>query len=255
MLIHVGKGLAGILGLVLLYEGARATGILPRDTIPGAHSIATTAVRELLDGSLTTAAGDTLQAWVLGLAAACAVGVPVGMALGASSWADSLAKVTVEFLRPVPAVALVPVAVVSFGLDIIMQVFLVGFACLWPVLIGTRHGVRAIDPLMIDSARMLGLTRRAVLTRVSLPATLPAIATGVRLAASLGVIVAVAAEIVTGSPGLGQYLTQAQQAGDDAAAFASVLMSGLLGLAVNILFVAAEVRVAGWQQHSTEGRR
>jgi NitT/TauT family transport system permease protein len=177
------------------------------------------------------------------------------MALGASRWADSLARVTIEFLRPVPAVALVPVAVISFGLEIGMQVFLIGFACVWPVLVGTRHGVRAIDPLMIDSARMLGLSRRDIVTRVSLPATAPAIATGVRLAASLGVVVAVATEIVTGSPGLGQYLTQAQQAGDDAAAFAAVLVSGLLGLTVNALFVAGENRVAGWQQQSTEGRR
>ncbi|MFE7445202.1 ABC transporter permease [Streptomyces chartreusis] len=254
-LARIGKGLTGILGLVLLYEGARATGVLPQDGIPAAPSVTATAVRELLNGPLTTATGDTLQAWALGLAAACAVGVPAGLALGASSWADSLMKVAVEFLRPVPAVALVPVAVVSFGLDIGMQVFLVGFACIWPILIGTRHGVRAIDPLMIDSARMLGLSRRAVIIRVSLPATLPAIATGVRLAASLGVIVAVAAEIVTGSPGLGQYLTQAQQAGADNAAFASVLMAGLLGLAVNACFVSAETRVAGWQQQSTEGPR
>ncbi|MFC5219875.1 ABC transporter permease [Streptomyces coerulescens] len=254
-LVHVGKGLTGLLLLVVLYEAGRASGVFPDEAMPSTIAIVTSAFQEVFSGSLGTATGDTLHAWALGLLSACAVGIPAGMALGASRWADSLAKVTVEFLRPVPAVALVPVAVISFGLEIGMQVFLIGFACLWPVLIGTRHGVRAIDPLMIDSARMLGLSRREIAVRVSLPATAPAIATGVRLAASLGVVVAVAAEIVTGSPGLGQYLTQAQQGGDDAAAFAAVLISGVLGLTVNALFVAGENRLAGWQQQSTEGRR
>lgn len=252
---RAGKGLVGVVALTLLYEAARAVGILPTEGAPGVAAIVDATWDGLAGGPLLAAAVDTLQASALGLAVACAIGIPLGLAVGASRWADALTGVTVEFLRPVPAVALVPVAVVVFGLEVGMQVFLIGFACVWPVVLGTRHGVRALDPLMLDSARMLGLSRRAVVTRVVVPATAPAVATGVRTAASLGIVVAVAAEIVAGSPGLGQYLTDAQQGGSEASAFAAVLLSGLLGLAVNALFVLGESRLAGWQQHSTEERR
>jgi NitT/TauT family transport system permease protein len=152
-------------------------------------------------------------------------------------------------------VALIPVGIVAFGLQITMQVFLVAFACVWPILIGTRHGVRAVDPLLDDSARALGLSRFQVLRRVVWPASLPALITGVRTAAGIGVVVAVAVELVSGSPGLGYYLNAAQQAGQVPAAFAAVLLAGLFGWAVDLGTRAAEKRLAGWQMHITEGRR
>lgn len=251
---RTGKGFVGIVGTVSLYEAARGAGVLPAGHVPGTVGIWSAAWHGFTQGPLATATATTAEAWVLGLLCACAIGIPLGFAVGGSAWADALTKVVVELFRPVPAVALVPAAIVIFGLDTAMQVFLITFACVWPILLSTRHGVRALDPLMLDSARMLGLSPRAVVVRVVLPATAPAVATGVRTAASLGIVVAVAAEIVAGSPGLGQYLNDAQQASDSAGAFAAVLVSGLFGLAVNGLFQAAESAVTGWHQHSTEER-
>ncbi|MFJ6983039.1 MULTISPECIES: ABC transporter permease [unclassified Streptomyces] len=249
------RGAAGFAALAGIYEILRATGVLPAADTAGVGSVLAAVADGVGDGSLTRATLETLHAWSLGLAVAAVIAVPLGILVGKSWTAFTLTEVVVEFLRPVPSVALVPVAVVLFGLDLTMQVFLVAFACVWPVLIQTRYSVRALDPVMLDSARTFRLSPGALLVRVVVPAATPAILTGLRTAASLGVVVAVAAEIVAGTPGLGRYLVDAQQGGHTAAAFAAVLVSGVLGLIVNAVFAAAELRLAGWQQHSTEERR
>lgn len=249
------RAITGLVALVAGYELLRAAGVLPDGSAPSTPVIAAAVVDGLVDGSLIGPLLDTCTAWALGLLAAVAVGVPMGVLTGLMRWADALTGVTVEFLRPVPAVALVPVGIVVFGLELGMQVFLVAFATTWPLLVGTRHGVRAVDPLLIESARVLGLSSFAVLWRVILPAAVPACVTGLRTAAGLGVVVAVAVELVTGSPGLGDYLASAQQSGQMANAFAAVLLAGLFGLAVDLLARAAENRWAGWQRLSTEERR
>ncbi|MET9970214.1 ABC transporter permease [Streptomyces sp. NPDC006356] len=249
------RSAVGLVSLVAAYELLRLVGVLPSASAPGVPSIGSALVSGLADGTLTGPLGDTAQAWALGLAVATAIGLPLGMVTGLSRWADSVTGVAVEFLRPVPAVALIPVGIVVFGLEIGLQVFLVAFATVWPVLIGSRHGVRTVDPLLIDSARALGQSRARVLYRVVVPASVPAFATGLRTAAGIGVVVAVAVEIVSGSPGLGYHLNSAQQSGRVTDAFAAVLLAGLFGVVVDLAARAAENRLAGWQRHTTEGRR
>jgi NitT/TauT family transport system permease protein len=249
------RSVAGIALLVVAYELLRLAGVLPEGSSPSSVSIGSTLVAGLVDGSFLGPLADTAMSWALGLAAAVAIGVPLGVATGLSRWADAVTGVAVEFLRPVPAVALIPVGIVAFGLEITMQVVLVAFASIWPILIGTRHGVRAVDPLLVDSARALGLSPAGVLRRVVVPAAVPAFVTGLRTAAGIAVVVTVAVELVSGSPGLGYELGSAQQAGQVADAFALVLLAGLFGLLVDLVARGTENRVAGWQRHTTEGRR
>lgn len=250
------KGAAGFAVLLAVYELLRLTSVLPEGSAPSTSAV----LGALVDGfraeaPLRTGLLSTAQAWSIGVLVAVCLGMILGAAVGLSAWADALTRTSVEFLRPVPAVALVPVAIVLFGLQITMQVFLVAVACIWPVLVGTKHAVRAVDPLLLDTARMLGLSRMGRLRRVMLPAAVPSVATGIRTAAGLGVVVAVAAELVSGSPGLGNYLIKSQQAGQTASAFAGVLLAGVLGLTVNVVLAGLERRVSGWQIETTEGRR
>lgn len=249
------KPLIGLLALLLMFEGARTLGALPKGSVPSTADIFGALVDQFESGALGSALFSTVQAWVGGVLVAAVVGIPLGIAVGLSSWADSATQRIVEFLRPVPVVALVPIAIVLFGIELKMQVFLIAIACIWPVLLGTRGGVRAVDPLQVDTARTFGLSRLAVVARVVLPATVPSIATALRVGASLGIIVAVAAELISGSPGLGQLMITSQRAGDNDVFWACLVVAGLFGVAANTLLVYLERRVASWQELSTEARR
>src|SRR5690606_32570566 len=128
-------------------------------------------------GELGSAVWATLLVWLGGIGVASMLGVPIGIAIGLSRWADAAVGPLMDFLRPIPAVAFVPLAIILFGLELRMQMFLVALACIWPIVLGTRHGVRSVDPLQIDTARAFGLSRVDVTRRVILPSTFPAVVT------------------------------------------------------------------------------
>jgi NitT/TauT family transport system permease protein len=253
--IVVAKGLVGAVVLVLLFEGARLIGLLPTSAVPGSIDIARAVVAGFADGTLLSAVGSTMLAWLGGIIIALVIGVPVGLGMGLSRWVDSGLERIVEFFRPIPVIALVPIAIVVFGIELSMQVFLVAITCAFPILIGTRSGVRAVDPLQAETAAAFGLSHARVIARVVLPSSIPSIATALRIAASVGVVVAVAAELISGSPGLGQLLVSQQRAGNIEAAWACIIVTGVIGLLINSVLAIVERAVAGWQEQSTEGRR
>ena len=131
---------AGLACLVLVFEGLRAAGILPATSVPSTGAIVKATFTSLSDGEMTSAIGYTLLAWVLGLLVSAGLGIPAGIAIGLSEWSDATTKRAVEVLRPIPAVALVPVAIVLFGIKLPMQIFLITVACIWPLLLGARGG-------------------------------------------------------------------------------------------------------------------
>lgn len=246
---------AGLATLVLIFEGTRAVGLLPTTSVPSTGETLGALRTSVVDGDMVSAIGYTVLAWLLGLLVATAIGIPSGIAVGLSRWADRATRSAVEILRPVPAVALVPVAIVLFGIEVPMQVFLIAIACVWPLLLGARGGVRAVDPLQVDTARSFGLSQGAIIRRVVLPATVPAMATALRLSASLGLVVAVGAQLISGSPGVGSLLVSSQNAGKNDVVWACLLVTGALGVVINLLLASAERGIAGWQALSTEGRR
>lgn len=241
--------------LVLLFELLRAADVLSPGAVPSVFTIFGALGASIADGTMPSALGSTAVAWLLGVLSATAIGVPLGMAAGLFRAVDATLERAIEFLRPIPVVALVPMAVVLFGIQIRMQVFLITLACVWPVLLGTRGAVRGVDPLQVETARTFGLTWLAVIRRIVLPASIPAIVTALRIGASLGVVVAVAAQLISGSPGLGNLLMDSQAAGRADVVWACLVVAGLFGVAVNVVLGALERGVAGWQELSTEARR
>src|SRR6266545_432353 len=217
------KGGAGVLAAVGIWETLRALSVLPDDNAPSAWAILAATARELAQGPLATAAAQTAYAWAVGFLVAVAVGVSLGVLVGLSRWAEAATGLLFDFLRPIPAVALVPVAIVLLGLGLRMQTFLTVFAAVWPMLFNTRYGVRNVDPLQIDSARVQGVGGVELVRRVVLPAALPSIFTGLRLSASIAVVVTVVTELVAAGTGLGHYIDQNQQVGNAPEAFAGVL--------------------------------
>lgn len=244
--VRLGKGAVGVAAAIGAWQVLVVSGILPEKYAPTIGPIVGAAVRDLVNGSLLRPVGETVLAWAIGLAIASAIGVALGALIGVSRWAAAVLGVLVRFLRPVPSVALIPIAILVAGLALKMTLILVVFASVWPILFNTAYGIREVPQLYKDTARTMGARPRRVLTRVTLPAALPSIFTGVRVSAAIALVVAVAAELITGSSGIGRFILQEREGADYPDAYAAVLVGGVLGYLINWIAMGAERRLLFW---------
>jgi NitT/TauT family transport system permease protein len=245
---RLGRGLAGGLILLVVLEALTRAELVNPDYLPPATSIVATTVALLTDPEFLVEIIGTLQAWAIGLLVATAIAVPVGLVLG-SSPRSYLASITVvEFLRPIPSVAIIPLAILIMGRGLDMRVTLVAYASLWPILFNTIYGMREVDPVARDTARVFGYGPVEVLRRVSIPSAAPFVYTGIRVAAAIALIVAISTELIAGgTTGLGVWMLSMQQTGVDRRfLYAGIVVAGLLGLLVNAILVAVERRLFHW---------
>jgi ABC-type nitrate/sulfonate/bicarbonate transport system permease component len=209
-------------------------------------------VRQFGESPFWSAVGKTLQGWALGLGIAMALGIPLGMLIGSSRWLFRAFRVPIEFLRPIPSVALIPLAVLIYGTGMQSKVFLAAFACFWPLLIQTMYGVQDVDPVATDTAKSFGLGRLARVRHITLPSAVPYIVTGVRISSAVSLILVVTAELVIGSAGLGREINTARSGGNLEVMYALILATGLLGYVLNIVMSAGERRVLRWHPSQRE---
>ncbi|WP_329267142.1 ABC transporter permease [Streptomyces sp. NBC_01451] len=242
------RGLAGVAGLVAVLEVLPHTGLVSADYLPPA-SVTVRALWHLLaEQEFWTALGDTLTGWGLGLAVSVVAGVVAGLVIGSVPVLRAVTASTIEFLRPIPSVALIPIAVLLYGTDLRSKLLLVVYASFWQVIVQVLAGVQDVDPVADDTARSYRLGTWGRLRHVMWPTALPYVMTGVRLAATVALILAVTAELVIGAPGLGREIAVAQTSGAVPRVYALVLVTGLLGVAVNLVARAVERRVLHWHQ-------
>lgn len=199
--------------------------------------------RALTDGSLLQATGFTLAAAGLGLLLGFGLGVALGVLLGLSRRASSIGFLSIELLRPVPSVALIPLAMLMFGFGLSMEVSVVAFATLWPVLVLAQSAVRQLEPRLLEVCHALQLSARDRLWKVVLPAIVPRLFVAWRLALAIALVVAVTVEIAANPHGVGYALMLSQQSLDPAAMLAWLAWIALLGYAINALASVAERRV------------
>ena len=209
-----------------------------------------TTVRELWSlvqtGDFWVAFFETVRGWALGLAVATALAVPIGILLGSSEFAASAFRVPIEFLRPIPSAALIPLLFLTLGTTLQSEIFLASFGAFWPLLVQTMYGVRDVDPLAIDTGRSFGVGRLERLYRIKLPSAVPYIATGMRISSGVSLILAFTAELFMGNPGLGQKVNFAQSFGLENQLYAYALATGFLGVAIHLLSTALERRALRW---------
>ncbi|MFJ8950853.1 ABC transporter permease [Streptomyces sp. NPDC102340] len=241
----------GILGVLLAFgvcEAVSRAGIVRREYLPPASDILARSVELAGDSVFLDGIGATLRAWVLGLALACAIAVPAGLLLGSVPVVDAAVRAIVEFLRPLPSVALIPLVSLLLGSGTETEVALVTYASVWPILFNTMYGLGESEPLAKDTLRAFGFGRGAVLLRVELVGAAPFIAAGIRISAAVALVVAVATELLSGfGEGLGIFIAQAQQATDgNRDVLAGVVWAGVLGLLINGVLVWGERRLFPW---------
>jgi ABC-type nitrate/sulfonate/bicarbonate transport system permease component len=243
---HAVLGAAGVAGFAALLEVVPRALNLPGDVLPPLSLIVDALTGEVTQPAFWRAVLDTLIQWGLGLGIAVTAGITVGIAIGSVPMLRAATASTIEFLRPIPSVALVPLAVLLLGTQLRSALLLVVYASFWQVLVQTLYGVQDVDPVADQTARCYGLGRLARVRHVVWPTAQPYVVTGVRLAASVALILAVTAELVIGSPGLGRELTAAQSGGATALVYGLILVTGLLGLGVNVGMRELERRLLAW---------
>ena len=235
-----------VLLLLALWEAVVRAGLIPETSIPPATSAIGELASQVSQAAMWKAVGNTLEGWVIGLGLAVLLGVPAGILIGSSRWAYRALRVPIEFLRPIPSVALIPLAVLVYGTGLQSKVFLATFASFWPMLIQTIYGVQDVDPVATDTARAFQLGRFERLWRITVPSALPYIATGIRIASAVALILCVTAELVIGSAGLGREINSASSGGNVDLMYAMIIATGLLGWLLNIAATMVERRVLHW---------
>jgi ABC-type nitrate/sulfonate/bicarbonate transport system permease component len=235
-----------VLSALALWELLVGIGMLSDDHVPSMTATVAELTELLGDVDFWSAVGSTLQGWALGLGIAAVLAIPLGIVIGSSPLVYRSVRFVVEFLRPIPSVALVPLAVLIYGVGLESKVFLAAFASFWPLFVQTLYGVQDVDPVATETARSFGLGRLERLWRIKLPSAVPYIATGLRISSAVALILAVTAEIVIGSAGLGRSINVARQSGALELMYALIITTGLLGWVLNILTSQAERRVLHW---------
>jgi ABC-type nitrate/sulfonate/bicarbonate transport system permease component len=235
-----------VICVLALWELVVGIGLLNEDHVPSMTATVAELAELLGDASFWSAVGNTLQGWALGLGIAAVLAIPLGILIGSSATAYRSVRFVVEFLRPIPSVALVPLAVLIYGVGLESKVFLAAFASFWPLFVQTLYGVQDVDPVATDTGRSFGLSRFELLYRIKLPSAVPYIATGLRISSAVALILAVTAEIVIGSAGLGREINVARSSGAVEIMYALIITTGLLGWVLNIATTQAERRVLHW---------
>jgi ABC-type nitrate/sulfonate/bicarbonate transport system permease component len=230
--------------LVLLEIWARAVH-LQSDSLAPPSAVAIALVEAIQDGSVLIATRDTLIPAFAGLLIGSAIGLAFGIALGIFQIFDRLMEVTIEAIRPIPSIALLPIALIALGFGYRMEIVIVAFACVWPILILSRAAVGGIEPRLIEVSRALRLSAADRVRKIIIPAALPRIFLAFRLAAGIALIVAVTVEIAINPIGLGAGIMTAQQALRPDLMLAYLLWIGFTGYVLNAGLVAAQRHLFG----------
>jgi ABC-type nitrate/sulfonate/bicarbonate transport system permease component len=239
-------GAAGLVAFALVLELMPRVGVVDSRFMPPTSTIVAELAEQVQRPTFWAALRDTLITWGIGLGIALAAGIVAGVVIGTVPGLRVATASTIEFLRPIPSVALIPLAVLLYGARIQSTLMLVIYASFWQVLVQVLHGVVDVDPVARDTARSYRLGAVARIRYLVWPTALPYIVTGVRLAASVALILTITGELIIGTPGLGKEIAVASESNAVPTMYALVVVTGLLGLAANLLFRAAERQVLAW---------
>ncbi len=199
------------------------------------------------DGTIWTPLLSTLGRMALGWLVASLVGVALGAAIGLTPLARDLLEPTLGFLRPLPASAMIPVAILFFGLSEHMAIFVIAFGSIWPVLMSSIFGFGAVRVRLREVADMLGMSKFDYLVKIATPSAMPDILAGMRSGLAISLILAVVTEMQASLPGLGRDIFLAQRSFRSAELYAGLVMLGLIGVLINHGLQLVERRLLRWR--------
>ncbi len=241
------ESLGVLAALLALWWIASHAGWVSAVFVPTPEAMLASLGEGLVGGDLVAYTGQTVLRMLLGWGLACVLGIVLGALVGISATAHAWVQPTLEFVRPLPASAVLPLAISVFGLSPAMVLAVVAFGAMWPVLLATVHGFAQVHERLREVAAALQLSRPAFVFKLGLPNALPDILAGMRLALTVALIVAVVGEMIASQAGLGQAILLAARAFRASELFAGIALLGAVGFVSNALLALAERRLLRWQ--------
>ena len=251
-----GLRLAVLAAALGLWQGLSAAGVIRADEFPSMSQTATALWDQASGSSLWTALWQTLEGWALGLVIGAAAALLIGTLIGMNGFAYRSAIGVIEFFKAIPVIAILPIGLVLWGATLTMKFALVAFAVFWPLVIQVCYGVRSLDPVVRDTTTVLQVRGPRKFLTVILPSAAPFIATGLRVAVAVALIVDIIAELIGGGSGIGERILVAENAGPSAypIMYAYIVVAGILGVVLAGAFTVAERYVLGWHESQRSAR-
>ncbi|MFD7847948.1 ABC transporter permease [Nocardia sp. NPDC059764] len=246
---RLGKPTVVIAAFLAVWEAAPRLGLVDEIFLPPFSTVVGAGLELIRNGQLWEHVSTSLTRSLIGFAIALVTAIPVGVAI---AWYRPVAEFlnpVLELFRNTAALALLPVFILILGIGETSKIALVVYAGFFPILLNTISGVRTVDPLLVKSAVSLGFSPLRLFQKVILPAAVPSIFTGIRMAASGSILVLIAAEMFGARAGLGYLITAAQQNFQIPDMYAGIVAIAVVGLAYNGVLVAIERRLSRWRAH------
>lgn len=247
-LLTVFKKSIVIIILLILWEVAPRVGIVDSLFFPPFSEVANAFWEMLISGQLWTHFKASIIRSALGFFIAIIIGVPLGLLIGWYPIARELLNPVLEIFRNTAALALLPVFILLLGIGEVSKISIIIFACIWPVLLNTIAAVRDVDPLYIKSAKSMNVNDFQIFRKVILPASIPTIFTGIRMAGTGAVLVLIAAEMIGAKAGLGYLITATQYNFELPKMYAGIITISLLGIIINQVLLSVEKQFSKWKQ-------
>ncbi|HEV7977598.1 ABC transporter permease [Amycolatopsis sp.] len=229
------RNLTGLLGFFLLWEVVVRAGLVDKLFLPPPSDVLVRVVELLGDVSFLRDVIATVLAWAIAMGISVAIAIPAGLLLGSVPWLRDATRSVIEFLRPIPSVALIPLVLLLIGSGPEAKITLAVYAAVWPILFNTIYALSEIDPVLTETAKSYGTTKTRMLTSVALPHAAPFVFTGIRLSASIALILVVSTEFLAGAArGIGQFILEASSNSSQLdAVLAGTVVAGIIGYVIN----------------------
>jgi len=234
-------------GLVVLWHSVVSAGFVSPVFLPPPGRAWTALVNGFTRGALAEQLLATIGRMIYGWLLASLVGVALGTLIGTSRAAIVYLGPTLEMIRPLPASAIIPVAIAFLGLTEQMAIAVIAFGALWPMLLATVHGFAAVEPQLYELSRALGLKRWEVILKIGLPSAMPDILAGMRVGLTIALILAIVAEMLASRPGLGHSVLLAARSFRSPDLYAGVILLGIVGYVSAAALAAFETRLLRWR--------
>ena len=217
--------------------------LVPSYTFPGPIDVATSFVRLTLSGKLFRDIFDTLYKVLFGMLLASTVGITLGIILGYFKRLETLCKLVISILRPIPPIAWIPFSIIWFGIGVGPAIFIIFMGCVFPILISTIDGVHRTDTVLIESAQSFGASTTQMLTEVIIPSTLPYIVSGLKVAIGIALMCTISGEMIGSSSGIGYMILTSTSLFDTGSTVVGMLVIGVIGVIFDYIFTKVQERI------------
>ena len=217
--------------------------LIPSYAFPGVIDVATSFVKLCTSGKLFIDIFETLYKVLFGMLLASTVGITLGIILGWYKRLETLCKLVISVLRPIPPIAWIPFSIIWFGMGIGPAVFIIFMGCVFPILISTIDGVHRTEPVLIEAAQSFGASNSQMLTEVIIPSSLPYIVSGLKVAIGIALMCTISGEMIGSSSGIGYMILTSTNLFDTGSTVVGMLVIGVIGIIFDYIFTKIQERI------------